>query len=67
MWGLDQMLAADHADSLHWLVWSKTKDAQKGLNRPPPIKRPGVSGPERIGDQPVSIAEMNDFLDWGAA
>ncbi len=67
MWGLDQHLQADQADSLRFLVWAKTKDAQKGINRPPLIQRPGVKGPEKVGDQPMSIAEMNNFLDWGAA
>lgn len=58
------MLAADIADSLRWLMWAKTKDAQKNRNPPAPIPRPGIAGPERIGDEPVSLADMNEFLDW---
>lgn len=63
MWGLPEMLAADIADSLRWLMWAKTPDAPKGRNRPKPIPRPGVKGPERIGTA-TAIAEMNKFLDW---
>lgn len=65
MWGLPEMLFADIADSLHWLVWAKTTDAQKGRNHPKPIPRPGVKGPERIGDK-TSLAQMNQFLGWEA-
>ncbi len=64
MWGLPEMLAADIADSLRWLMWAKTKDAQKNKNPPKPIPRPGVKKPERIGTA-ISIADMNEFLDWG--
>lgn len=63
MWGLPEMLAADIADSLRWLMWAKTKDAQKGRNAPKPIPRPGIARPERIGAK-ASVAEMNEFLDW---
>lgn len=63
MWGLQEMLLADVVDSLRWLVWAKTKDAQKGRNRPKPVPRPGVPKPERIGDK-ASVADMNQFLGW---
>lgn len=63
MWGLPEMLAADIADSLRWLVWSKTADAQKKRNRPTPIPRPGVKKPERLGDK-TDLASMNEFLGW---
>jgi hypothetical protein len=65
MWGLPEMLAADIADSLRWLVWAKTEDARKKRNIPRPIPRPGVKDArERIGTAPVGVAEMNDFLGW---
>lgn len=63
VWGLPEMLAADIADSLRWLVWAKTKDAAKGRNQPKPIPRPGVKQPERIGTR-TSVADMNKFLGW---
>lgn len=63
MWGLREMLAADIADSLRWLVWAKTADGAKGRNRPRQIQRPGVKQAERIGIK-TSIADMNDFLGW---
>lgn len=33
----DSMLLIGLIDRLNWLIWSKTKDAQKGRNRPKPI------------------------------
>ncbi|MBF6254398.1 hypothetical protein IU414_06625 [Nocardia farcinica] len=67
MWGLPEMLLADAVDSLRWLVWAKTEDAQKKRNKPKPVPRPGVKKPERIGDAPLSIADMNEFLGWEVA
>lgn len=66
-WGLSEMLIADVADTLRRLWWAKTRDGQKGRNPPKPIPRPGIAKPERIGDAPVSIADMNDFLGWEVA
>ncbi|MFG1794130.1 DUF5361 domain-containing protein [Nocardia sp. NPDC049149] len=65
-WGLTEMLLADIADSLRWLKWAKTTDAQRKRNIPRPIPRPGVKAPERIG-APLSVAEMNKFLGWEVA
>lgn len=48
-WGFAEYLLASIADSLGWLVWSKTKDGSKGRNRPKPIPRPGDS--QRKKDQ----------------
>lgn len=67
MWGLPEFLTADIADSLRWLVWVKTEDARRGRSRPRPIPRPGIKGPERIGDAPMSIADMDEFLGWEVA
>lgn len=63
MWGLPEMLAADMVDSLRWLTWAKTKDAQKGRNPPKPVPRPGIKQPERIGVK-ASVGDMNKFLGW---
>ncbi|MEU2256170.1 DUF5361 domain-containing protein [Nocardia xishanensis] len=63
-WQLNQHLLADVADSLRWMVWSKSEDAQQGRGRPEPIQRPGVkSNRERVGTA-VGIDQMNRFLDW---
>lgn len=43
-WTLTNQLIATAVDSLRWLVWAKTEDAQKRRNIPKPIPRPGVSG-----------------------
>lgn len=39
-WGEAEYLLADIANSLRWLVWSKTKDAEKGKNPPKMIEPP---------------------------
>lgn len=39
---LETHLAAMQADSLRWLQWAKTKDAQRGRSAPSPIPRPGT-------------------------
>lgn len=65
---LENQLLALIADSQRWLVWAKTPDGQKNRNQPRRIPRPGVDdGIERIGDNPVPISEMNEFLGWTAA
>lgn len=66
-WQLQEQLLADMADSLRWLVWAKTEDARKKRNMPRQIPRPGVKQPERIGNAPVSVADMNEFLGWEVA
>lgn len=42
---LEAHLAAMQADSLRWLQWAKTKDAQRGRAAPSPIPRPGTRRP----------------------
>lgn len=64
-WQLTQYLLADMADSLRWLVWSKTAAAQDGRDRPEPIPRPGLKpAVERIGTA-AGIEVMDAFLSWG--
>lgn len=41
-WDNGNMLLADIADGINWLVWAKTKDGQKNRKHPQPIPRPGV-------------------------
>ncbi|APE37665.1 hypothetical protein BOX37_31210 [Nocardia mangyaensis] len=63
-WHLDRLLLADMADSLRWLVWAKSADAQQGRNRPEPIPRPGVNTTnERIGNS-TDIRNVNELLGW---
>lgn len=42
VWGAIEQLQAQTVDALNILVWMKTKDGQKGRNRPEQIPRPGV-------------------------
>ncbi|MEU8895490.1 DUF5361 domain-containing protein [Nocardia sp. NPDC048505] len=63
-WQLNEHLLASVADSLRWLVWSKTTAARQGRDMPEPIVRPGVkSAVERIGTS-AAIDEINSFLGW---
>jgi len=44
-WGPAEYLGAAMVDLTSWLVWSKTKDAKRGTNKPTPLSRPQ----DRIG------------------
>ena len=44
-WGKAEYLLADLVDVQRLLLWTKTKDGQKGRNRPEPYPRPGVVKP----------------------
>lgn len=39
IWTTDRVLAACVANAINWIVWSKTKDGQRGRNKP------GLIGP----------------------
>lgn len=62
-WGLAEFLSAEAVDTLRLLLWAKTKDAEKGANRPQPLPRPGVAAPpgERVGEA-MSVDELDAFL-----
>ena len=62
-WGLGEFLSAEAVDTLRLLLWAKTKDAEKGANRPQPLPRPGVAVPqgERVGEA-MSVDELDAFL-----
>jgi hypothetical protein len=62
-WTLTNHLLAEAVDSLHLLLWAKTKDGYKNRNRPHPIQRPGRRR-ERLGKQPLGISEIRDWLGW---
>ncbi|QCW22020.1 tail assembly chaperone [Gordonia phage Yakult] len=63
-WDRTNMLLADMADSLHWLVWAKTKDGSKNRNPPKPIPRPGVEDPvKRVKGEAIPINEFRDRLN----
>jgi Family of unknown function (DUF5361) len=51
-WSRGNMLLAEMVDSLHWLVWAKTKAGQRGRDRPPLVPRPGVGPQRRTGSAP---------------
>lgn len=46
-WTLEAHLLAMVADGIHWLRWAKTEDAEKGINQPEPIPRPGIEDPKK--------------------
>lgn len=63
-WGLNEQLLAAIVDQLAILIWFKTKDGAKGINRPELIPRPGVESDDsqKIKGTPVSVAKMSESL-----
>ena len=63
---MPEYLLAQVADSLNWLVWAKTKDAEHNRNRPKPIPRPGLDEPDKTiyGSKPLPIEDMQAWLGW---
>lgn len=55
----NSMLMIAIIDRLNWLIWSKTKDAQKGRNRPKPIMDSFFSKESQIR----TYASGKDFED----
>lgn len=64
-WGLPEQLIAMIADSVNWLVWSKTKDGERNRNKPKRIPRPGVEDTktETLGGG-GSVLPMDEMLAW---
>lgn len=64
-WTKTNMLLADIADSLNWLVWAKTKDGSKNRNMPKKIPRPGVEDDnvKRVKGQPLPLDEFKQKLN----
>lgn len=62
-WGLAEFLLAEAVDTLRLLLWAKTKDAEKGVNRPRPLPRPGVDVPqgERVGEA-MNVDDLDALL-----
>lgn len=60
--GVVPHLLALCADSLAWLVWSKTKDGSKNRRRPRPIPRPGVTAEDKRGRFRDTVALPLDEL-----
>lgn len=61
-WNMHTFLLAETVDTLRTLVWFKTKDGQKGRNRPKPIPRPGYR-PNVLGkSKGMTIAEADVWL-----
>ncbi|QFG05145.1 tail assembly chaperone [Gordonia phage Dre3] len=63
-WSRTNMLLANIADSLAWLVWAKTKDGSRNRNQPQPIKRPGVRPLDRrVKGVAVPIDQFRKQMD----
>lgn len=64
LWGVQEHLMANLVDLTNILVWFKTKDGQKGRNRPKPIPRPGVEEPgkRKHGGAKIPAADIADLL-----
>ena len=64
-WDNGNMLLADIADGINWLVWAKTKDGQKNRKHPQPIPRPGVEAKQvkRTKGEAIPIDQFRQRLD----
>lgn len=64
LWGVQEHLMANLVDLTNILVWFKTKDGQKGRNRPKPIPRPGVEEPNtrKHGGAKIPAKDIADLL-----
>lgn len=64
LWGVQEHLMANLVDLTNILVWFKTKDGQKGRNRPKLIPRPGVEEPgkRKHGGAKIPAADIADLL-----
>ena len=49
-WNLTNHLLAEAVDTLRWLQWAKTVNAQDSSTMPKPIPRPGVAANDRNGN-----------------
>ena len=61
-WDFDRLLASLTVDALNLIVWQRTKDGQKGRNRPKPITPQPKAGGRNIGGASMSIEELNEIL-----
>lgn len=61
-WDFDRLLASLAVDALNVLVWQRTKDGQKGRNRPKPITPQVKNSGRTIGGMSMSIEELNEML-----
>ena len=62
VWTLDRQLLAALVNAVNWLVWSKTKDGQRGRNKPKPIglpaKKPQSTGEKKVAGKPMDRDEF---------
>lgn len=64
-WPIDTMLGALAVDALHLLVWMKSKDAEKGRNRPKSIYRLLLEDNGEGTTEHVAYDTISDFdLAW---
>ena len=56
-WQDAEYMLAGILDAVNWLVWAKTEDGARGVNRPKPVPRPGQDKPSKYGT-PVRVTEL---------
>lgn len=62
-WGWEEILANKANYLLEMLVWSKTEDAQKGINRPEPYYPPFIKKPKVHKDEvAMDIEDIKSVL-----
>lgn len=58
---MDTLLLAGIFDCLNWLVWAKTKDGQKGANKPKSMMQALSMSAETIESDLETFASGGDF------
>ena len=68
-WTIGDHIAASQLDRLNWLQWAKTEDGQKGMNRPEPVPRPGMteSLESEDGSQAITVEDYLRMVAEAAA
>ena len=62
-WDVADYLLADQADSLRWLVWSKTPDGEKNRRHPKLIPRPGARTHQHTSEvTAMTVEQMKAYL-----
>lgn len=60
-WPVSAYLIAAVVDQLNLIIWTKTKDGEKGRNRPTPIPRPGVEEKTKNRDSEVQAMDLDEL------
>lgn len=60
----EELMTAMCFDRLNWLCWAKSKDGQKGRNKPESIAQKLMEKPKEITHKVEGFKTSDDFLAW---